>query len=791
MATRSQNYTRPRETDYAFPAAGAGAGIALIVSLFVSPFALADAADTTVAPSTAARSSSGDLEEITVTATRRAESQSKVPVAVTAFDSESLAVRGITTETDLQQSVPGLTVKTTASQNQINYTIRGQTLDAFSGSSPGVLPYFNDVVVSSQTATAFYDLASVQVLKGPQGTLFGRNATGGAVLYTSAEASDKFGGYFTIKNGNYDLREYQGAVNLPIVPGKVDLRLAADFTNEAGYVTNLTDGSTLGDTAAKSGRATLKITLTDKLTTTTVIQYGWYGGTELPGGLYSYYPVGSTNNGHVLADTAALLYTPGGPFWSPALAALVPGGIAQELAQQQAEGPYKTSLPYTPLHRSEDSYAENTTTYDVDSDLTIKNIASVQHHGTRSDGALSGARLGVLDLAAYPTTVGVRYDIDQWSEELQLQGHALQESLKYIVGLYAAAEVDVTDIPTVVGISLPQPLQYFHHNWTDRDHTQAVYAQGTYDLSWITSGLSFTLGARETWEEIKLIEGPLSRFPGYPAQAMSEKDPSWQVGLQYQITPEFLTYVVTRGSWRAGNFNGTTTPVGNVNQYGPERTHDVELGAKYSGRIFDRSAQFNVAIYNQVVDGVQRDVYFTIGGAPSSLTLNVPQGRVNGVEVDGQIRALDWLTLGGAGAFAHATYPKGEVVVAGQPTEFSNYQDTPRWTGDAFTTVTLPTPSEWGGMSIRADAYYQTSQAFTSLLYSVAPGTLLPAYALINMRGDWTDVMGSKLTVSAYVKNLANRTNYVGGFGLGPDVGFNTAVAGAPRKYGAELTFKF
>ena len=107
------------------------------------------------------------------------------------------------------------------------------------------------------------------------------------------------------------------------------------------------------------------------------------------------------------------------------MAALVPGGIAQELAQQQAEGPYKTSLPYTPLHRSEDSYAENTTTYDVDPDLTIKNIASVQHHGTRSDGALSGARLGVLDLAAYPTTVGVQYDIDQWSEEFQLQGHPL------------------------------------------------------------------------------------------------------------------------------------------------------------------------------------------------------------------------------------------------------------------------------------------------------------------------------------------------------------------------------
>jgi len=257
------------------------------------------------------------------------------------------------------------------------------------------------------------------------------------------------------------------------------------------------------------------------------------------------------------------------------------------------------------------------------------------------------------------------------------------------------------------------------------------------------------------------------------------------------MTPEFLMYVVTRGSWRAGNFNGTTTPVDNVNQYGPERTHDVELGAKYSGRIFDRSAQLNVAVYNQVVDGVQRDVYFTINGSPSSLTLNVPQGRVNGVEVDGQIRALDWLTLGGAGAYTHATYPQGEVSVAGQPTVFTNYQDTPRWTGSAFAIVSLPTPSQWGGMSIRTDAYYQTSQAFTSLLDSVAPGTLLPAYALVNLRADWSDVMGSRVTVSAYVKNLANRTTYVGGFGLGPDVGFNVAVPGAPRKYGAELSVKF
>jgi iron complex outermembrane receptor protein len=735
--------------------------------------------------------SSADLEEITVTATRRSESQSKVPLSIKAFDGQALVERGITTETDLQQSVPGLTVKTTASQNQINFTIRGQTLDAFSGSSPGVLPYLNDVAISSQTATTFYDLASIQVLKGPQGTLFGRNATGGAVLSTTVEPQDKFGGYFTIKNGNYDLREYQGAVDIPVVPGIVDLRIAADFKKETGYVKNIVDHTTLGDTDAKSGRITLKITPNEQLTSTTVFQYGYYGGTELNGGLYSYYPNGATNNGYALNTTAALLYTPGGPFWSPALAALVPGGIAQELAEQQASGPYKESLPYTPQHRSEDVYAENTTSYDVLPSLTLKNIASVQHHVVRSDSALSGARLGVLDLANYPSTVGVHYNIDQWSEEFQVQGHVLNDTLKYLVGFYAASEVDDVDIPTVVGYNLPTPLNFFHHNWNSHDHTQAIFAQGTYDLSAFVSGLSVTAGARQTWEQISLTEGPLSNFPGYPPQTMSEKDPSWQLGLNYQITPDLLTYVVTRGSWRAGNFNGTTTPVDNENQYGPERTHDVEVGAKYSGHIFGKAAQLNVALYRQIVNGVQRDVYFTIGGAPSSLTLNVPQGRVQGVEVDGQVRVASWLTLGGSGAYTNAVYPLGVVSVAGQPTVFSNYQDTPKWTGSVFGTVYLPVPSQWGEMSVRTDMYYQTSQAFTSLLESVAPGTNLPPYALLNMRADYNNILGSNFSVSAYVKNLANRTSYVGGFGLGPDVGFNVAVPGAPRKYGAEMTYKF
>ena len=295
---------------------GRGLGRALqAVLLAAAAMPAQSAAGGDAAPATAG-GASNDLSEITVTATRREESESKVPIAISAFDRSSLDEREILKQTDLQAEVPGLTVKTTGSQNQVNYAIRGQTLDAYSGSSPGVLPYYNDVLVSNQTATAFYDLSSVQVLKGPQGTLFGRNATGGAVLYNTTQPGDDWGGYLTVRNGDYHLMEYQGAIDIPLVPQRAALRIAADFTNQDGYVRNLTDNTTLGDTDAKSARLTLKLTPTDALTSTTVFQYGYYGGTELQGELYSYYKTGQTNNGYALNNTAALLYTPGGPFWS-------------------------------------------------------------------------------------------------------------------------------------------------------------------------------------------------------------------------------------------------------------------------------------------------------------------------------------------------------------------------------------------------------------------------------------------------------------------------------------------
>jgi iron complex outermembrane recepter protein len=117
----------------------------------------------------------------------------------------------------LQQTVPGLTVRETENQNTLTYSIRGQTVDSYTGSATAVVPYVDEIQQISGGAGSFYDLDGIQVLKGPQGTRFGRNATGGAILYTTAKPDNTFGGYADVSYGNYHSHEEQGAINLPIV----------------------------------------------------------------------------------------------------------------------------------------------------------------------------------------------------------------------------------------------------------------------------------------------------------------------------------------------------------------------------------------------------------------------------------------------------------------------------------------------------------------------------------------------------------------------------------------------
>ena len=187
------------------------------------------------------------VEEIIVTAQRKEEALSKVPVSVVAFGAEVLQEKVIVSEQDMGTLVPGLQVKNGQTSNQLSYSMRGQTLDPFSGTSPAVVTYMNDAPYNPyNTATSLFDLASIQVLKGPQGTLFGRNATGGAVLYTTPTPGDEVAGNLILRAGQRGMVQVQGAVDLPIVKDILSIRLAGDYVKDDGYVRNANTGNLLG-----------------------------------------------------------------------------------------------------------------------------------------------------------------------------------------------------------------------------------------------------------------------------------------------------------------------------------------------------------------------------------------------------------------------------------------------------------------------------------------------------------------------------------------------------------------
>lgn len=743
-----------------------------------------------------AAASSNQLSEVVVTARRRDESLEKVPISVTALGAAQLAARGVNTEADLQAATPGLVIRQTSSQNQLNYSIRGQSVDAFSGSAPGVLPYIDEVQVSTNTATAFYDLQNVQVLKGPQGTLFGRNATGGAVLYETAKPNGEAGGYVKVKVGNFDEHDIEAAVNVPI-NDVVSLRLAGDYIKSDGYIHNLYDGSWLGGQDQKSGRATLKVTPSDMLSNTTTLQYSDIGGTNAPTPLYSANACGSTNNGITLLSTVACLYNPAFPGFAAFLAAhpkAYPGGIAAFVAYQRSLGPWTTDIDFPAAHHAEAGFFVNNTSYNFADNLTLKNILGITRSHSSEQNDFDGTPYPIFAAGSEAVPKAELFYIRQYSDELRLQGKAFNDALDYQFGTYFSYERDENNYPLVAFDLSPAipgtPVQY---HWDTTDRSKALYAQGTYDFG---GGFSITTGGRYTWETngIEQLEGSI--FQGANSQTQSTSKPSWTVSLDYQVTSNLLLYATTRGSWRTGGFNGTSPAInayasGGGNVFKPETTTDVEAGLKYEGRVADVPVRFNFAAYNQNVKEIQRTAYLILNGNPLAITVNVPEAKISGAEFDAQVRPWTWLELGLSGTYANARFTSPNVTYFGTSLAYGPYGDTPRRSGTVYAQVSRDLGDHEGTLSLRGDLYAQDIMYFSSLNNTINPNTEIPGYHLVNLRADWSKVMGTTLSASIYARNLTNERYYVGGIPQGADLGLNEASPGRPRMYGLELRYDF
>jgi iron complex outermembrane receptor protein len=757
-------------------------------------------------------SDEGDvLQEVTVTARRRNEDLEKVPVAVQAISASSIAEREIVTESDLQSAVPGLLVAAVTSTNQLSFAIRGQALDAFSNASPTVLTYVNEFQTGGTSATTLYDLQSVQVLKGPQGTLFGRNATGGAVLYTTTLPGKELSGYLNLTAGNYNDKKAEGAVTIPLTDW-ASIRLAGEMEKRDGYEHNIYLNLDEASIDSKNIRATVALTPLDGLENVTTLQYGRQGGYSGAQKLVhanincppspncdgtQLFPPGSTPQGVYPTKLASY------------------GGTLGLIALEATQPFYNIYNDSTSQHDAHLAEVINKTTLAINDNLSIKNIVGYNHVAPHDRPDNDGSPFGILTigLSGGPNSEGYHFGpTEQYSDELQLAGTLDQKRLNYIFGAYYSRDFEGNDLALNVGCgssafaggcAVPGGFRYHYET---QEMSRALFAQGSYE---IVDNLHATLGYRQTWELVNFrylhdIEPQDSHFlAGIPEPSpLSEREPSWTVGLDYQITPSVLLYVTQRGGFRVGGFSGNSalaTPGGGqaIDSYKPEIAKDLELGIKYSGRLFDRPVRVNADVYEERVSDAQRVVYAGI----SSQTTNATRAKVDGFEFDALVDLTPWLQVGANYAYTDARYTDGRApfvradVLTGaivvEDVSLGPYGDTPKQSGSMYARIARPLPDNLGQLVIRGDVFFETSFYFTNLAYTLDPNTRIGGYSLTNARIEWNDIAESKFHVAAFVKNVFNKEYYAGGVGEGAVVGVDTVILGTPRMFGVQVGINF
>ena len=744
-----------------------------------------------VAQDAAAADDSASIGEIVVTAQRRSEALEKTPVAVSVVSADTLARQAITSERDLQFATPGLTVRASQNDNTLNYSLRGQTVDAYTSSLPSVLPYVNEVQVGGSGSTAFYDLQSVQVLKGPQGTLFGRNSTGGAVLFTTAKPTDTLSGYGAVRYGRFNDMQLEGAVSGPITDN-VLVRAAGSYRNRDGYQKNLFYGNKLGKVDRLGLRFSLSINPDGPISNDLVVDYFRANGSSLSPVVSYVVPV--ANN------------VPGNPFvpnnvFFPDLAAF---GEAQK-----ARGPYVVDVDSVSKHRTRKWIVSNVTTLELSDDIKLKNVFGYVHSNYFEAGDIDGTRFGIDGRGNAQTgPFGGDGEIEQISEELQLLGSAMEGGLEYVVGVYYSDSEEHLHNTSFILNELGLPPQI--NAGTTTSKSIAGYGQATLDTG--LAGFKLTGGIRYTSEKVSFVRDADDQYlaPAFDVffadgrfvrvQKDTFKKVSWTVGLQNQVTPDLLLYANTRRSFRSGGFNFHAPPTpGFANTSGgefrPEIATDVELGAKFRGDAGGMPVRANLALYNMWVKNLQRANYVAIYGALAGITVNVPKAKITGLELDGSIQPADWLTIGGSLNYTDARFTDPRVPVLGTDggtgiANFDSYPDTPEWSGALYADARIPVSDGWD-LALHGDVYRQTSNYFSSTGRSLNPNTKIPGYTLANFRVGIEESGPTGWSFSALVKNAFKKTYYTGGIGFASLFALNIVVPGEPRVFLVEARYRF
>lgn len=761
----------------------------------------------------------GGLEEIIVTARRKEENIQIVPVAVTVVSQQDIGDRGTFDISDLGQDVPNLNFSTQAgSRSDILISLRGQS-NVFGGRFPSTVPYFAEVPVFLMTNGQFYDLDNVQVLRGPQGTLFGRVTDGGNIMLTPQKPSNDFEGYIDAKGGNYALHDVKGAVNLPLIDDKLLFRAAFDVNRRDGYTTNILTGNKLDDVHYESFRASVVYKPIDGLENYTIYAYNDAHENGSSNAISYVNPAAVAGS---VAGTASLFGFPPGA--AAALGASAAAGTSAALAAQQAMGPRSVnigSLFYGSnggiFNDRHDTYVINTTTWRQSDDFQIKNILGYIRVNNHWGSDFDGSPVPIID---EPNPVDSYYDFNyaQYSEEFQVQGRALGGKLEYTAGTYwdymytpRPAEFDTINLLIINN----DTTQY------ETTRSQAVYTQFRYDLGDILTGLKVDAGVRYTldltesddatqiapWDPTGSLFGlgPL----GFDTVKHGVCDQSvdcthydarshaltYTFGLDYQVADRALVYGKLSRGYRPGGFNATSGTADA--SYTPEYDLSLEFGAKVDYDISSVHARTNVALFRDRYSDIQKlEVLPSI--PPTSLITNAANADVMGVELEQTIVPVKGLTIKADWGYIDARYDRQSPAQLAQACYYpyvgfctlNQFQATPKNTISADVSYTLPLQKDIGEVAFGGNWYHRTMMYGSDSSF-LDPTLAIPGYSLFNLNASWTRIVNSPVDLYFFMTNVANKVYVAGSGSFQHTIGISTVQYGEPRMWGFGVRYNF
>ncbi|MGE4432001.1 MAG: TonB-dependent receptor [Sphingobium sp.] len=727
---------------------------------------------------------SGALQDIIVTAQKRAESIQDVPIAISVIDADTIRASGVDAQRTLPLVTPNLHYNST-SQTVTPYLRGVGTQFASPGLESSVAVYFDDIYLARPTAnqTGFYDIERVEVLRGPQGTLYGRNATGGAIRIITKKPVDRFEGNVTGTVGTRDRLELQGVLNLPVSPDAA-IRLVGSFHDEDGYIHNLNGGPDLEDRHEWTLAGKFQWHVSDSVTALIAVDYTRkddYQGL----GFQPLFRTGPNQTGVALGGTI------GSGFYDFSGNRPSDGSDAQ-----------KRHLKMFGLSARLDFETEA---------FTLSSITGYRYTHF----------VGQADIDATSLNYFYSYEPQeitrQHSQEFQIVS-AHDGPFKYQGGVYLYHEY--------TGISYFLSGQIFEaalgpDGTVGGDgrvgiNSFAPYGQLSYAF---TPKLELSLGARYTIEEKKLkrndyyigqvdqhgapIWSSLTQIGSAPKDRLKFKAFTPKVMLTYRPAQDIMIFASYGKGFKSGGFNLPDPDAGAP----PEKVTNEKLEAYEIGwKTEFGNVRFNGAAFWYDIRDLQVGEIDPLA-PPATRVANAGSARIKGIEADLSWAPSRHVQISAGAGYLDAkfkAYPNGVISVpcaqapldpgcAGGtalglgsiPTDLSGARlpNTAKYSGFVRGAYTLPFSVEGGDLTLSAIYNYSSRINFT-------PDELFsrPALSLVNAYMGWRSA-GERTTISLSLTNLFDEKYYITKLPINPVGGF--ATAGAPRQLSLGLTQAF